>query len=620
MAPIAVTRRARSEADPRSNVTSSRNSKPTRRDAWREVVGLQPRRELNARRRRRTGQLRDHQEVGAGQRLRRIEHGTASVGEQELPACAARLGDAIRPRQRHQRRRRNRLVPHLCSRCLDRRRRPAARKPAHAVAAWRPVPLKATQALVEIGRRTTETTLDNQGGDVRRCLCCSARRRIHHHRRESWRQRERAHTGTAIRQAAVAVKCTDQDQLATRGRQCPGRWCIEPAKRRRIGDAPSRQIHQQAREVRGADLGLGEWDEPRRFRLVPQPIAHARLGSARTSHALIGRRPRNATRFKPRHADVRLIARQAFLAAVHDDAHAVDCDRRLRDRRRQHDLAPASLRRLDGTSLRARVEAAKQLDDVGRRIVDALTQPLDRAPDLGLARQERQHRARLLADRSQNCRRHGVRDPAFGGLAEIARGHREGATFRPDHRGIVHEPRHARAVERRRHHEKAQIVAQSRAAVERQRQAEIGIERSLMELVEDHRRDALERGIVDDHAREDTFGQHLDSRLGADPRVEPRPETHRLADPLAQGPRHTLGRRPRRQPAWLDQQNPAVTAPCLVEQHQRHPCRLAGSWRRNEHGLPRPGQRLEQVGQGLVDRQGLQRRHGGWPNRSPVIR
>ena len=36
--------------------------------------------------------------------------------------------------------------------------------------------------------------------------------------------------------------------------------------------------------------------------------------------------------------------------------------------------------------------------------------------------------------------------------------------------------------------------------VEREREAEIGVERALVELVEQHRRDALERGIVEDHA------------------------------------------------------------------------------------------------------------------------
>ena len=53
--------------------------------------------------------------------------------------------------------------------------------------------------------------------------------------------------------------------------------------------------------------------------------------------------------------------------------------------------------------------------------------------------------------------------------------------------------RDPRAVEGRGHDEEAQILAQAALRVERQREAEIGIEGALVELVEEHRRDAVER-------------------------------------------------------------------------------------------------------------------------------
>ncbi len=47
---------------------------------------------------------------------------------------------------------------------------------------------------------------------------------------------------------------------------------------------------------------------------------------------------------------------------------------------------------------------------------------------------------------------------------------------------------------------KPQVLAQARLRVERQREAKVGVERALVELVEQHRGDAVERGIVEDHA------------------------------------------------------------------------------------------------------------------------
>ena len=53
---------------------------------------------------------------------------------------------------------------------------------------------------------------------------------------------------------------------------------------------------------------------------------------------------------------------------------------------------------------------------------------------------------------------------------------------------------------------------QAALRVERQREAEIGVEGALVELVEQHRRDALERRIVEDHAGEHALGDDLDAR------------------------------------------------------------------------------------------------------------
>ena len=100
---------------------------------------------------------------------------------------------------------------------------------------------------------------------------------------------------------------------------------------------------------------------------------------------------------------------------------------------------------------------------------------------------------------------------------EIARLDRKGAALAFDHRRVAEQLADPRAVERRRHDQEAQILAQALLRVERQREAEIGIERALVELVEQHRGDAVERGIVEDHAREHALGDDLDAGLRSDP-------------------------------------------------------------------------------------------------------
>ena len=147
-------------------------------------------------------------------------------------------------------------------------------------------------------------------------------------------------------------------------------------------------------------------------------------------------------------------------------------------------------RRRDGAILHRGIERAEQRHDLDRRIADALAQHGLGAADFGRARQERQHRARLRAQRRGDRVGHLPLDRRIGLAADIARLDRKRAAFALDHRRIAEQLRHARAVERRRHHQDAQVLAQAGLRIARQRKAEIGIERALVELVEQHRGDA----------------------------------------------------------------------------------------------------------------------------------
>ncbi len=66
----------------------------------------------------------------------------------------------------------------------------------------------------------------------------------------------------------------------------------------------------------------------------------------------------------------------------------------------------------------------------------------------------------------------------------------KGAALALDDRRADEQSGNPRAVERRRHHQQSQVGPQRTLHVERQRQAEIAVERALVELVEEHGRDA----------------------------------------------------------------------------------------------------------------------------------
>ncbi len=157
----------------------------------------------------------------------------------------------------------------------------------------------------------------------------------------------------------------------------------------------------------------------------------------------------------------------------------------------------------------------------------------------------------------------------------------------------------------------AQIVPQSPLALERQGQAEVGVERALVEFVEQHRRDAVEPRVVEDHAREHALGHHLDARPGADLGREARPQADRIADPLAEGIGHTLRRVARSKPPRLENQDLASLHPRLAEQRQRHARRLAGAGRRHQHSRRAGPERFGQVSENDIDgERGSQFRHG----------
>ncbi len=91
---------------------------------------------------------------------------------------------------------------------------------------------------------------------------------------------------------------------------------------------------------------------------MPEADGNARLGSPRAARPLIGRGARHFHGLQPGDAGRWLMHWQALQAGINDDAHTVDGNGRLRNRRRQHDLARARGPPADGRILCLHVEIA----------------------------------------------------------------------------------------------------------------------------------------------------------------------------------------------------------------------------------------------------------------------
>ena len=179
------------------------------------------------------------------------------------------------------------------------------------------------------------------------------------------------------------------------------------------------------------------------------------------------------------------------------------------------------------------VERAIERRHVDVGALDARAQGLRNAPDLALPRQEDQDRAVFARERVERDARDLVLDPGVRVAADIARRDRKGATLAFDQRRGSQERSHSRAVERRRHDEEAQVLAQGALRVEREGETKIGVERALVELVEQDGRDPFERGVIEDHAGKHALGHDLDAGALRHEAGQPNAQADRLANLFA---------------------------------------------------------------------------------------
>ncbi len=123
---------------------------------------------------------------------------------------------------------------------------------------------------------------------------------VHYHAGEPRRQRQPPQLLALLGDTAITIDRAKLSEQRLRLTERGTRRRIKESKRRRIGNAPMREIERQTRKIGREDLRHIGGRERCRLRLVPQPIANAGLGAAGAAAALIGRRARDPHGLKPR--------------------------------------------------------------------------------------------------------------------------------------------------------------------------------------------------------------------------------------------------------------------------------------------------------------------------------
>ena len=256
--------------------------------------------------------------------------------------------------------------------------------------------------------------------------------------------------------------------------------------------APRGELEREPGQVDLGDLGRPVGRPGAVLHPAPQPVGHAGLGAPGPPGPLVGRVAADRHRRQPGHPGARIEARRAGQAAVDDDAHAVHRQRRLGDVGGQHDAPPTRRRRGQRPVLLLERQRAGQRGGRrrrGRGAVELLGEP----GDLADAGQEHEDVAVLVAQRPTDARRptaasrRSSRRPRQPADVDRVRPPALSTTGRGPP-AVGQQAGEQRGVGRRRHRQDAQVGAQRRRRVERERQAEVGRQVALVDLVEDHQR------------------------------------------------------------------------------------------------------------------------------------
>ena len=258
-------------------------------------------------------------------------------------------------------------------------------------------------------------------------------------------------------------------------------------------------------------------------------------------------------------------------------------------------VARTTRRRPAGDGARARSCSSSAQRPGERAYVDRVADDADEsvaaAHDLADAGEEHEDVAVVLGQRPDDGSFDGALEAVLALPRQPADVHRVGPSGDLDDRRRIgsdagEEASEPRRVSGRRHRQDAQVGPQRRGHVEGQRQAEVGRQVALVNLVEDHGGDARQLRVALQAPSQHAFGEHLDACRRADTPLVAGLVADQFADPLPGEVGHPPRGRPRRQPPRLEHHDLAVAAPRRIEQRERHDRRLAGAWRRADDATP----------------------------------
>ena len=357
----------------------------------------------------------------------------------------------------------------------------------------------------------------------------------------------------------------------------------------------ARMDEQNGGEVDADDVRLA--DRAQLVALVPEPYGETRAQARGSSGPLIGGIGRDALGLQRVERPRGVVAGDLLPAGVDDRAYPWHGHRCLGDVGGEDDASLGAW--CQHLVLRVGWQRAVQRQHPGAVTArDALD--LAHAPGRSRGRRAgstaRSRRARAARDRRRPTARRPARTRSASGC---------GSPATLDDRAVAEESRDRRGIDRRRHHQQAQVVARE-PGLAGERKAEVGMHAALVELVEHDCRDVAQQRVLLESRREDPLGGEQHARVGA--RSGARSGRASRPRGRASSPAH----QPRGVPATA-RRRAGVAAPARARR-PRVQAAPASSCRRL---VPRPGRRPDacasahaRVADGVVYRQRRQDGHG----------
>ncbi len=344
----------------------------------------------------------------------------------------------------------------------------------------------------QVNRRATQRiAFGQQGGQWRRVGAG-----CHQHMGQTRMQGQGGQRPAMRRDVPLTIERAQHVQQSLRlGHRALGRRRQERQIRR--GCAPQRQFQRQPGQVRRFDLGRRESHQRAVFAFGPKPIANTGCHPTSPTGALRCFGPGHPFRHQTRHAGSRVEPGPPRLTGIHNDADILNGQRGFGDRGRQHHFAALRLW-LDGRALVGKGHRPEQ-----RANRTGIGQEFGQGPcgaaDFAFARQKHQQATACVAgfslgpDHQINQR---IAAPRLRAQRRVqpACVDWKAAPLGRHYRGL-HQISHRAAIQRCRHRQQDQIVAQGIRHLKAQRQPQIRIQRAFVEFVKDHRANTWKLGI-----------------------------------------------------------------------------------------------------------------------------